>query len=172
MLGNTLSPWEVYTDGSCKKLYNEAPTGYGGWAYIILRDYEIVAADHGSVPNTTSQKMELTAIVNALEKVEELKKFYNDEVVVYSDSAYAINCYLKEWYKTWERNGWVNSKGEDVANQHLWRKIIPFFKRKSYTFRKVAGHSGNHFNELCDKEAQECAERLKNARRDPNETAT
>ena len=149
---------EIYTDGSCKKLGTNAT--FGGWSFIALRGgeriYEVAGCEYG----TTNQRMELLAIRNALEFAQK-NRHPNENVVIYSDSAYAINCYNDEWYTRWQRNGWTNAKGEDVANQDLWIDIIPYFDNFWYTFEKVQGHAGDFWNERCDEIAQSHALTLK-----------
>lgn len=148
---------EVYTDGSLKRT-NYAT--FGAWAYIVVRDNKKIYFAADSLQNTTNQRMELTAIAEALKYVQTIRRSC-EKVIIYSDSAYAINCYLKEWYVNWQLNGWLNANKQEVANQDLWRSIIPFFDNFWYSFRKVDGHSGNFWNEECDKLAQSTAEKLK-----------
>ena len=149
---------EIYTDGSLKKLGSTMT--FGGWSFIALRGgeriYEVAGCEYG----TTNQRMELLAIRNALEFAQKNRQ-PNENVIIYSDSAYAINCYRQEWYTRWQQNGWVNSKGEDVANQDLWIEIIPYFDNFWYNFDKVKGHGTNYWNNECDRLAQEEAQTLK-----------
>lgn len=156
----SISPYEIYTDGSMKSNGIDYTSGDGGWAFVVVRDSQIIYEDSGSQANTTNQKMELTAAIKGLEYIETIRKV-GEEVVVYSDSAYLINCFLKEWYKTWMKNGWMNAKKEPVANKDLWMRLIPFFKHLKYNFEKVKGHADNYFNNICDRKAQEAAERGK-----------
>ena len=149
---------EIYTDGSCKKLGTNAT--FGGWSFIALRGGERIYEVAGSEYGTTNQRMELLAIRNALEFAQK-NRLPNENVVIYSDSAYAINCYTQEWYERWRRNGWVNAKGEDVANQDLWVDIIPYFTNYWYYFSKVPGHSTNYWNNECDRLAQMESQKLK-----------
>ena len=149
---------EIYTDGSCKKLGTNAT--FGGWAFIALRGGERIYEVAGSEYGTTNQRMELLAIRNALEFAQK-NRHASENVIIYSDSAYAVNCYVQEWYTTWQRNGWINSKGEDVANQDLWIGIIPFFDNYWYLFSKVQGHKNNYWNNECDRLAQQAAQTLK-----------
>lgn len=148
---------EIYTDGSLKKT---GSLTYGGWAYIVVRDNRDIYYASDSEYNTTNQRMELKAIAEALNYAKSIRRNV-EKVIIYSDSAYAINCYLKEWYINWQNNGWINSKGEDVANKDLWLQIIPYFDNFWYDFRKVEGHAGNYWNEKCDEMAQNEAEKLK-----------
>ena len=148
---------EVYTDGSLKKI---GKTTFGGWAFIVVRDGHEIFCTGNSEPNTTNQRMELTAMLEALNYIKD-HRTPNEKVIVYSDSAYIINCYHQDWYIAWEHNGWQNSQHKDVANRDLWEQIIPFFDNFWYYFTKVPGHAGNYWNEKCDKIAQSMAERLK-----------
>ena len=149
---------EIYTDGSCKA--NGKSMTFGGWAFIVtqggVKIYEAAGSEYG----TTNQRMELTAILEALRYARSIRR-PSEKVVIYSDSAYAINCYKQEWYINWIHNGWTNSKGENVANQDLWEEIIPFFDNFWYSFVKVDGHNGVLWNERCDENAQKSAEKLK-----------
>lgn len=152
-----VSPIEIYTDGSLKK---EGRVTFGGWAFICTREGEELYFASGSEHNTTNQRMELQAIMNALIYARDLRRG-PEKVIIYSDSAYAVNCYLQRWYEKWKRNGWVNAKGQDVANKDLWREIIPYFDDFWYDFRKVEGHKGIYWNEKCDELAQNEAAHLK-----------
>jgi ribonuclease HI len=149
---------EIYTDGSCKRLGTNMT--FGGWSFIALRGgeriYEVAGCEYG----TTNQRMELLAIRNALEFAQK-NRHPNENVIIYSDSAYAINCYTQEWYTRWQWNGWTNAKGEDVANQDLWIDIIPYFDNFWYHFSKVKGHDKNYWNNECDRLAQMKAQEMK-----------
>lgn len=155
--------YEIYTDGSCKK--NGTEGAIGGWAFIIRQynnDGEYIRgwskSDWSS--DTTNNRMELTAILRALDWCENIRDFHgygDDSIYVYSDSAYIINCYTQGWYRKWEKNGWINSKKKPVENRDLWEDLIPWFKLKNYHFKKVKGHAGEEFNELVDSMAQSAA---------------
>jgi ribonuclease HI len=153
-----LIPLEIYTDGSLKKMGQRST--FGGWAFYALREGNDFYHKSGSVAMTTNQRMELLAILEALKYAQGIRQ-KGEKVIIYSDSAYAINCYKQEWYVSWRTNGWQNSKNQPVANQDLWQEIIPFFDNFWYDFRKVEGHAGNYWNEQCDKLAQLEAETLK-----------
>lgn len=151
-------PIEIYTDGSLKKTGQNST--FGGWAFIVTQDAQKIYYDFGNEYNTTNQRMELVAIANALDYAKSIRQ-ENEKVIIYSDSAYAINCYLQEWYINWQVNGWRNANKKEVANQDLWQRIIPYFDNFWYDFRKVKGHANNFWNEECDQLAQSEAERLK-----------
>ena len=149
---------EIYTDGSCKKLGAKAT--FGGWAYIVVKDGIEIYSAQGSEKNTTNQRMELTAIYKALQYISKERR-KNEKVIIYSDSAYAINCYEQKWYDKWLANGWCNAKGDSVANQDLWSEIIPFYDSFWYEFQKVKGHADSYWNIICDSRAQLAADRIK-----------
>lgn len=152
---------EIYTDGSLKKINKHT---FGGWGFVAVRDNTIVESMAGNEKNTTNQRMELLAIVEALKYAFAVRR-PNEKIIIYSDSAYAINCFEQDWYLGWLSNGWINSKGQPVANQDLWEKIIPYFDNFWYDFKKVPGHAGNYWNEYCDNLAQTQAESLKKENR-------
>lgn len=142
--------YEIYTDGAVSN--NGKADAPGGWAYVILRDGKEIARGSGAEVGTTNQRMELMAALRACEELEKIDAFA--EAKIYSDSAYFTNCFKQNWWRAWEVNGWRNSKKERVANDDLWQKIIPFFRKApSYEFIKVKGHAGNFYNELVDKMA-------------------
>ena len=98
------------------------------------------------------------AIIEGCKKAEELAileqdsecEFYKN-IYVYSDSAYIINCYSQKWWVNWEKNGWINSKKQKVANRELWESLIYYFKKPNFYFKKVPGHSNNKWNNYVDK---------------------
>ncbi len=148
---------EIYTDGSAKSIGRKI---FGGWAFVAIEDNKEIFRAADGVYDTTNQRMELTAVVQALQWASENRR-QNQLVTIHSDSAYIINCYRQQWYKAWQNNGWKNSKGDDVANADLWGEIIPYFSNYWYLFTKVAGHAGDFWNERCDEYAQYEADRLK-----------
>ena len=134
---------------------------FGGWSFIALRGGLLVHKASGSEYGTTNQRMELIAIREALDYAA-ANRLPNESVIIFSDSAYAINCYNDKWYENWQRNGWVNSKNEPVANQDLWEQIVPYFDNFWYHFSKVKGHADNYWNNECDNLAQTASLTLKN----------
>ena len=155
-MNKSLFPYEIYTDGSAKG--NDPAKRLGGWAYCILFDNTMVRKDSGCVTETTNQRMELQAVIEAIKGIEILTNASTEyNYIVYSDSAYVVNCYEKGWYVGWESNGWKNARKDPVKNMDLWSQIIPYFKRKSWTFCKVPGHADNYYNNYVDKLAQDAA---------------
>ena len=137
---------DIFTDGSAKG------DARGGWSALILEDGVIYTVLKGYIVDTTNQRMELTAAILSCGLAE---GFEDVEVYVYSDSAYLVNCANDKWYENWLKNGWVNSKGDPVANQDLWKLLIPFFESDKYHFCKVKGHSDVALNNLADEYAQD-----------------
>lgn len=148
---------EVYTDGSSKSM---GAMRFGGWGYMVIQHDKCIHADMGSEYMASNQRMELFAVLKALEYAGSIRR-PSEKVILYSDSAYFINCYNQGWYHKWLVNEWTNSKGDDVANRDLWERIIPFFDRFWYTFVKVKGHANVYWNEQCDELAQSSADLLK-----------
>ena len=123
----------IYTDGACSGNQNEENTG--GWG-AILEYAGAVKELYGGEPNTTNNRMELTAV---LEAFRALKKDGLD-VVVFSDSAYLANCFREKWYENWKRNGRKNAKKKPVENRDLWEGILSFTERNRVSFCRVKGH--------------------------------
>lgn len=129
----------IYTDGACS-----GNPGPGGWAAVVLysgRKEEV----SGGEGNTTNQRMELRAAVEALRHL-----LGPSSVALYSDSAYLVNAFKDNWFARWERNGWRNARREPVANQDLWRELLRLNRVHRITWHKVKGHSNNHYNDRCD----------------------
>ncbi|WP_020577455.1 ribonuclease H family protein [Actinopolymorpha alba] len=134
----------VFTDGSCLR----NPDGPGGWAWAIPGG----AYASGAEPRTTNQRMELTAVLRALEA-------HRGPIAVVSDSTYVVNCFRRRWFDAWIRTGWLNAARKPVANQDLWRPMVEIYlaREAELTFRWVKGHSGDPMNDLVDRLAVEAA---------------
>ena len=133
----------LYTDGACSG--NPGPGGWG--AVLIFNDIEKELS--GANPNTTNNVMEITAVIEGLKA---LKRPCN--VNIYSDSAYVVNCFEKDWINNWIKNNWVNSKKEPVKNKELWLELLNLTKIHNVTFNKVKGHSNVKYNNRCDELAR------------------
>lgn len=99
----------------------------------------------GAERHTTNNRMELLAPIKALGTLKEPCK-----VTLYSDSAYLVNCFLQGWYKGWLKNGWKNSKGQQVENQDLWKELLRLMDIHQVEYVKVKGHADNKWNNRCD----------------------
>ncbi|MBQ9785871.1 MAG: ribonuclease HI, partial [Clostridia bacterium] len=100
----------------------------------------------GFCENTTNNRMEMLAIIKALEQLKEPCK-----IDIYSDSAYVVNAFLQNWIEDWIKKGWKTSNKKEVKNIDLWQKIIEFTNIHQIVWHKVKGHSDNEYNNLCDK---------------------
>lgn len=138
----------VFTDGAC----SENP-GAGGWAAVfnLKNGYKVISGHEAS---TTNNRMELMAVIKALQKA--ISKGILNDVEVHSDSAYVVNAVTKGWFVRWKVNGWKTTSGEDVKNRDLWEELDKLMKQMhGFELVKVKGHSGNTFNEIADKAARE-----------------
>lgn len=129
---------KVYTDGSC--LGNPGP---GGWAYVIV-DGDTVSQMSGGAAETTNNRMELMAVINALTSLKKASA-----VTLYSDSQYVIKAFKEGWLEKWKANGWKNSTG-DVKNKDLWKLLLIVSMKHELTWEWVKGHAGDQYNEICD----------------------
>ena len=136
---------EIYTDGSC--LTNP---GNGGWAVIISKDGKILKIS-GSEKNTTNNRMELLAPINALKNMDA-----DSQIKIYTDSQY-VKLGITEWINKWVINNWQTSKKEDVKNKDLWIKLYDLNKSLSVEWHWVKAHAGNPMNEEVDLLAKKAA---------------
>lgn len=145
----------IYTDGACS-----GNPGPGGWAAIVYSSNENrVLEISGSRSETTNNKMELQAVIEALQKVEN-KKY--SSIVIYTDSTYVIKG-ITQWIWGWKRKNWLNAEGLPVANQNLWQlldKLVNSIKVK-IDWKYVRGHRGTLGNERCDVLAVNAAKGIK-----------
>lgn len=140
----------IYTDGACS-----GNPGPGGWGAILIYG-ERTRELSGGEGATTNQRMELTAVLQALKAL----KVKDWDVVVHSDSAYVVNAVKQGWLEKWRTNGWINSKKEAVANRDLWLQLLDLMGHNRVDFKKVAGHSGDARNERCDELARRAIKAL------------
>lgn len=135
---------DIYTDGACS-----GNPGPGGWGAVLLYGDNKKELS-GAEADTTNQRMELLAVIKGLEAL----KVRGWEVNIHSDSAYVVNALNNNWLENWQKNGWKNSKKEDVANQDLWKRLLPLLQLNKVKMKKVKGHSGDVWNEKCDELAR------------------
>ena len=142
----------IHTDGSCLR----NPGGAGGWAAVIETTATgAVEEKSGGDPETTNNRMELTAALMALSAVPE-----GARVALYTDSQYLKNAFTKFWLPAWKKRGWKKADGEPVLNQDLWVQLDAAFAARQVQFHWVKGHAGNPRNERCDVLARAEAERF------------
>ena len=145
----------IYTDGSSK-----GNPGNGGYGAVIIytndKGETIEKTISGGYTNTTNNRMEIMAVIKALQVLTIPCK-----VQVYSDSQYLVNTFAKKWINNWKRNGWKTASGTDVKNKDLWITMLALTKYHKVKFEWVKGHSDNKYNELCDKLATTAADTAK-----------
>ena len=135
----------IYTDGSC--LTNP---GSGGWAAIINENNKKKIIS-GNEKNTTNNRMELLAPINALKRIKSGTK-----IKIYTDSQYVKNG-ITEWINTWLSNNWKTSKKEDVKNKDLWIELYNLTKSFNIEWIWVKAHDGNPLNDEVDLLAKRAA---------------
>ncbi len=133
---------EIYTDGACS--FNPGP---GGWGAVLMFNGKVKAISGGE-EETTNNKMELQAVISALETLRE-----PCTVNLYSDSAYVVNAFLQNWIDKWQTNNWKRGR-DQVKNVEFWKKLLALTKIHNVQFIKVKGHSDNEFNNECDRLAR------------------
>jgi len=136
---------KIYTDGSCLK-----NPGNGGWAAIICTDNEVKKIS-GSEKDTTNNRMELMATINALKEVNS-----EDLIEIYTDSKYVKNG-ITDWIHNWIKNNWKTSNKEDVKNKDLWVQLYDLNNNTKIKWNWVKAHAGNPLNEEVDLLAKKAA---------------
>ena len=123
----------IYTDGGCAG--NQHNKNFGGWCAILE------FAGHtkelcGGEADTTNNRMEMTALLEALKAVKK-----DGQVIhAFSDSGYLMDCFRKKWYVNWLKNGWKTAAKKPVENQDLWKELLPYLDRHEISFYRVKGH--------------------------------
>ena len=130
---------EVYTDGACSG--NPGPGGWGAVLKYGAHEREL----SGGEASTTNNRMELTAVIEALRLLKE-----PCVVELYSDSRYVIDALEKGWARGWKRRGWKKSDGSPALNPDLWEQALEQEARHKLTYVWVKGHAGHPENERCD----------------------
>jgi ribonuclease HI len=134
---------EIFTDGACSG--NPGPGGYGA----ILKYEQTVKEISGCEPVTTNNRMELTAIIEALKLLKR-----PCTVRVMTDSNYLVKG-MTEWIHGWIKRDWINSNKKPVLNRDLWETLLKLSKPHHIDWRWIKGHRGHKENERCDKMARE-----------------
>jgi|TARA_X000000950_G_scaffold41235_1_gene45028 ribonuclease HI len=137
---------KIYTDGSCLK-----NPGNGGWAAIININGKIKKIS-GNEKNTTNNRMELMATINALKEMST-----RDLIEIFTDSKYVKNG-ITEWVNTWILNNWKTSKKEDVKNKDLWIELYKLNQSLNIKWNWVKAHAGDPLNEEVDMLAKKAAD--------------
>ena len=130
---------KIYTDGACS-----GNPGKGGWGALILENDDETKIS-GSAMNTTNNRMELTAVIKALEFYEK-----PGEIEIFTDSRYVMQG-ITEWIKNWKNNQWKTSQKKDVKNKDLWLLLDLASEKHNIEWNWVKGHAGDYGNETADK---------------------
>jgi ribonuclease HI len=142
----------IYTDGACS-----GNPGPGGWAAVLrYNQHEKVLT--GAEPNTTNNRMELTAVIEALRALKT-----PCTVELYTDSNYLVRAVEEGWLERWQQKGWRTASRKPVENQDLWRELWDLIRRHQVRFIKVKGHAGDALNNRVDRLAVEAMRKLKAA---------
>lgn len=130
---------EIYTDGACS-----GNPGPGGWGAVLVyngKEKEL----SGSEKNTTNNRMELTAVIMALNELNQ-----PCEVKLTTDSKYVCDAVNKGWVYSWRKNGWRKSDKKPALNVDLWEELLSLLEKHEVQFIWVKGHNGHKYNEICD----------------------
>ena len=136
---------KIYTDGSCM-----SNPGNGGWAAIININGKVKKIS-GNEKNTTNNRMELMAPINALKNINS-----KDPIEIFTDSKYVKNG-ITEWINTWVLNNWKTSKKENVKNKDLWLELHKLNQSLNVKWNWVKAHAGDSLNEEVDMLAKKAA---------------
>ena len=129
----------IYTDGACS-----GNPGKGGWGAVLVyngREKEL----SGFEAQTTNNRMELTAVIEALKALKEPCK-----VVLTTDSKYVCDAINQGWVYSWEQNGWRKADKKPALNVDLWEELLALLEEHEVEFIWVKGHDGHKYNERCD----------------------
>lgn len=140
---------DIYTDGACS-----GNPGKGGWGAVLVykgAEKEISGAEK----QTTNNRMELTAVIKALQLLKE-----PCEVNLTTDSKYVCDAVNKGWVYGWKKKGWIKSDKKPALNVDLWEELLEQLKIHDVTFNWAKGHNGHPYNERCDKLAVSEYQRL------------
>ncbi len=133
---------EIFTDGSCS-----GNPGPGGWGAVLrYKGHEIEISGGESL--TTNNRMELTALIEALKRLKE-----RCEIVICTDSKYIVDAFKQGWIFNWIKNGWKKADKKPVLNAEMWQELYREISKHEYSFIWVKGHAGHPENERCDKMA-------------------
>lgn len=130
----------IYTDGSCS-----GNPGPGGWG-AILKYKDVEKEISGGNSNTTNNRMELTAVIEALKLLKE-----PCDITITTDSSYIVKAFNEGWLDNWIKNNWKKSDKSPVLNRDLWETLMNLLCSHKYVFEWIKGHNCHPENERCDK---------------------
>jgi ribonuclease HI len=132
---------DIFTDGGCS-----GNPGPGGWAFVALDNGKVLSYSSGGEALTTNNKMELTAVINALKTCQTMGV---KTVSISTDSQYVKNG-ITAWIYNWKRNGWKTASKDPVKNKELWIELDTLRNNFEINWIWVKGHAGIEYNEMCD----------------------
>ena len=135
---------DIFTDGACSG--NPGPGGWGS----ILRYGAFEKEISGGSAQTTNNRMEVTAVIEALRLLKE-----PCSVTLYTDSQYVVNGVTKGWAESWRANGWRKADKKPALNPELWETLLELLETHEVEFVWLRGHAGHPENERCDQMAVE-----------------
>lgn len=147
----------IYSDGGCS-----GNPGPGGWGFVIVEELESPDAGSrvretigsGGGALTTNNRMELTAVIEALTLVSSEQRMAGRPISVYTDSQY-VQKGISQWISGWKKNGWRTASKDPVKNQDLWMRLDSLTSALRPRWVWVKGHAGIHYNEVCDRLTQD-----------------
>ena len=135
---------DIFTDGACS-----GNPGAGGWGAVLKYNGHEKELSGGEAM-TTNNRMEMTAVIQALTALKE-----PCEVTLTTDSQYVCNAVNKGWAKKWQKNNWIKSDKTKAKNPELWNELLLLLEKHKVEFVWVKGHADHIENERCDKLARE-----------------
>lgn len=143
---------EIFTDGACR-----GNPGPGGWGAVLRYNHHEKLLK-GAEKLTTNNRMELSAVIQALASLNKICK-----IKITTDSQY-VKCGITEWLPQWKKNGWKTSQKKDVKNVDLWQKLDNISAKHQISWHWVKGHSNHPENELADQLANDAIDESENSR--------
>lgn len=131
---------EMFTDGACS-----GNPGAGGWG-AILRYGTYEKEFSGGAPDTTNNRMEMTAVIEGLKALKE-----PCAVTLMTDSRYVVDSITKKWVYGWQKKNWKKSDGKPALNVDLWKEMLKLLEIHQVKFIWIKGHAGHPENERCDR---------------------
>lgn len=139
IFGDIMKKVEIYTDGACS-----GNPGVGGWGSVLV--YNGTEKElSGAEKSTTNNRMELTAVIKALEALKE-----PCNVTLTTDSKYVCDAINKKWVFSWQKNNWRKADKKPALNVDLWKTLLSLLEIHDVEFIWVKGHNGHKYNERCD----------------------
>jgi ribonuclease HI len=141
----------IYTDGAC-----DPNPGIGGWAAILIHpDTGSKTEITGGDPDSTNNRMELTAVIEALAQLKQ-----PCVVTIVTDSEYVKNAFTQKWLEGWVKKGWKTASRQPVKNQDLWQKLLVLTQQHQIHWQWVRGHAFDALNNRCDELAVAARKRI------------